>query len=84
MHIKKIGRRIYSYTCKGQCLIDREFKPYCDTVFMTENGATVEDLTTYLRKRSRDSSIVINEIEIKSAYYKMDVDTFIAYATKTD
>ena len=85
MFMRKIGRRIYTITAKGQKLDNNgDFSDAKYTILSSTDDFTLEDITKHLRKRERDQSITINELDVSSNYYKMEVEQFVRAAEITD
>lgn len=77
-----VGRRLTLTACNGQRVGEGgEFEDFCDVLV---GDFDTMRATRALRRKYHDSTIVINNIEKSSAYYKMDALAFIANAERID
>lgn len=74
-----IGRTITITHCTGKCVVDGEFVDYNETLIGDYN---LQSATNTIRRRTKDNTIVITNIEKDVDYYSVPLDVFIETAIK--
>lgn len=78
-----VGKNITLTACNGQHVNPdtQEFEDFCDIVV---GNMDIPRAQRFLRRKYHDSTIVINNIEKDTGYYKMDALEFIKHATRVE
>lgn len=73
-----IGRTVSFSHCKGMHVVDGEFEPFEHDLI--GDYSNPDKATNTLRRRMKDASITITDIEVDSDYYSMPVKLFVETA----
>lgn len=74
-----IGRTITISRCTGKYVVDGEFEDYEEMLIGDYN---LQSATNTIRRRTKDNTVVITNIEKDVDYYSVPLDVFIETAIK--